>query len=73
MTLKITGIRARAVAAPINRPPLTASGAISKAALVLIDLDTDAGITGRAYLFAFMPSMLKPTVHCVEKPDPQPT
>jgi mandelate racemase len=66
MTLKITGIRARAVAAPINRPPLTASGAIPKAALVLIDLDTDAGITGRAYLFAFMPSMLKPTVHCVE-------
>lgn len=66
MTLKITNIRARAVAAPIKRPPQSASGAISNAALVLIDLETDGGITGRSYLFAFLPSMLKPTVQCVE-------
>lgn len=45
---------------------MSASGAINDAALVLVDLDTDGGITGRAYLFAFMPSMLKPTVQCVE-------
>lgn len=66
MALKIRNIVARAVAAPIKRPPMSASGAIASAALVLIDLETDAGITGRAYLFAFMPSMLKPTVQCVE-------
>lgn len=66
MTLKITNLRARAVAAPIKRPPMSASGAIGNAALVLVDLETDGGITGRAYLFAFMPSMLKPTVQCVE-------
>ena len=66
MTLKITNIRARAVAAPMNRPPISASGAIDSAALVLIDLETDGGITGRTYLFAFTPSMLKPTVLCVE-------
>ena len=66
MTLKITNIRARAVAAPMKRPPISASGAIDSAALVLIDLETDGGITGRTYLFAFTPSMLKPTVLCVE-------
>jgi len=66
MTLKITNIRARPVAAPMKRPPMSASGAISSAALVLVDLETDGGITGRTYLFAFMPSMLKPTVECVE-------
>jgi mandelate racemase len=66
MALKITAIRARAVAAPFRRPPMSASGAISEAALVLVDLETDGGITGRTYLFAFIPSMLKPTVECVE-------
>jgi mandelate racemase len=66
MTLKITDLRARAVAAPIKRPPMSASGAIASAALVLIDLETDGGITGRSYLFAFLPAMLKPTVQCVE-------
>jgi len=66
MTLKITNLRARAVAAPMKRPPMSASGAIGNAALVLVDLETDGGITGRTYLFAFMPSMLKPTVECVE-------
>lgn len=66
MALKITNLRARAVAAPIKRPPVSASGPIKEAALVLIDLETDGGITGRSYLFAFLPSMLKPTVQCVE-------
>lgn len=45
---------------------MSASGAITQAALVLVDLETDAGITGKAYLFAFTPSMLKPTIQCVE-------
>ena len=66
MALKITNLRARAVAAPIKRPPVSASGPIKEAALVLLDLETDGGITGRSYLFAFLPSMLKSTVQCVE-------
>ena len=44
---------------------MAATGAISHAALVLIDLETDQGVTGCSYLFTFMPSMLKPTVDCV--------
>lgn len=66
MTLTITNVRARAVMAPIKRPPVSASGAIPSAALVLIDLETDGGITGHTYLFTFMRSMLKPTVACIE-------
>ncbi|MFC1681166.1 mandelate racemase, partial [Pseudomonadota bacterium] len=66
MTLKIIGIRARPVAAPIKRPPKSASGAITHAALVLVDIETDGGIDGKACLFTFMPSMLIPTVQCVK-------
>jgi mandelate racemase len=63
---RITALHARAVRAPFNRPPVSASGAIEAAALVLIDLETDAGLTGRCYLFAFSEAMLKATVTCLE-------
>ena len=64
MPVTITGFQARAVAAPIKHPPRPASGVIDSAALILIDLQTNEGITGHTYLFAFSQSMLKPTVEC---------
>ena len=66
MKLTIKNIRARAVQAPLKRPPRSASGEIPNAALVLIDIETKEGVTGSSYLFAFMRSMLKPTVAMVE-------
>lgn len=66
MKLTIKNIRARAVMAPMKRPPVSASGAIPGAALVLLDLETGEGITGRSYLFAFIEPMLKPTVQVIE-------
>ena len=66
MKLTIKNIRARAVQVPLKRPPRSASGEIPNAALVLIDIETKEGITGSSYLFAFMRSMLKPTVAMVE-------
>ncbi len=66
MKLTIKSIRGRAVQVPLKRPPLSASGAIPNAALVLIDIETSEGITGSSYVFAFMRSMLKPTVAMVE-------
>src|SRR5258708_2927455 len=66
MKLTIKSIRARAVQAPLKRPPRSASGEIPNAALVLIDIETGEGITGSSYLFAFMRSMLKSTVAAVE-------
>jgi mandelate racemase len=64
--LTIRNIRARPVLVPFKRPPVSASGAMPAAALVLVDLETEDGITGRSYVFAFMPGMLKPIVGCLE-------
>ena len=50
---------------PFKRPPVTASGTVNELPLVLIDLETDVGLIGRAYLFVFLKSMLKPTMDCV--------
>ena len=64
--LTIRHIRARPVMVPFKRPPISASGALSHAALVLIDLETGDGITGRSYLFGFAAWALKPIVACVD-------
>jgi mandelate racemase len=64
--LRIRGITARAVAAPMKRPLATSTGALSVAPLLLLDLETDAGITGRAYLFGIARAHLKPIAVFVE-------
>ena len=53
--MKIRALCTRPVLVPFNRPPVSASGAIPKAALVLFDLETDAGVVGRSYVFGFAP------------------
>ena len=64
--LKIHSLTARAVAVPMKRPLATSTGALSVAPLLLIDLQTDAGIVGRAYLFGLMQQNLKPLAALVE-------
>lgn len=59
--LSITNFHVRAVNVPMKRPLATASGSISMVPLVLLDLETDQGITGRSYVFAVTPMALKPT------------
>ena len=44
-----------------------AFGVIDAAPLVLIDVETDQGVTGRAYIFAYSKLTLKPLVHLVEE------
>jgi L-alanine-DL-glutamate epimerase-like enolase superfamily enzyme len=51
MTAVISGIKTTPVIVPFRRPPVTASGAVNELPLVLLDLETDAGLIGRAYLF----------------------
>ncbi len=65
-TLTISGLRVRAVEAPMRLPLQTSTGAISVAPLVLIDLQTNAGITGRSYLFAVSRAHIRPIVALVE-------
>jgi mandelate racemase len=64
--MKIREIRVRAVAAPMKRPLATSTGKLALAPLVLIDLETDTGVTGRAYLFAIGRHNLAPIAKLVE-------
>jgi mandelate racemase len=64
--MKVTQIRVRAVAAPMKRPLATAVGAVTVAPLLLIDLQTDAGVVGRSYLFALAKPHLAPLAKLVE-------
>ena len=64
--MKVRAIRARAVSAPIKRPLTTSVGTVSSAALLLIDLQTDEGITGRSYLFGIGKHNLPPIAKLVE-------
>ncbi len=49
--LTIRNIRTRSVVVPMDRPLVTRIVTIESAALLLIDLETEEGITGRSYLF----------------------
>src|SRR5207237_9418677 len=51
--LTIGGLRTRAVRVAMRRPLGTSGGTITHAPLVLIDLETEQGVPGRAYLFAY--------------------
>jgi mandelate racemase len=58
--LRIRDVQARPVLAPLAPPIRTASGSVTQAPLLLIDLATDAGVVGRAYLFGYQPFTLAP-------------
>jgi len=64
--MRIRSIRARAVSAPIKRPLQTSVGTVSSAALLLIDLQSDEGITGRSYLFGIGRHNLPPIAKLLE-------
>jgi len=54
--LTVRGIRAIGVEVPMKLPLGTSAGTIRTAPLLLIDLETEEGITGRAYLFCYLPA-----------------
>jgi len=64
--LTVREVKARPVNAPLERPIRTAVGAIPSAPLVLIDMLTEEGVTGSAYLFAYTPLALGPLSRLVE-------
>jgi len=65
--LAIRGVKARGVGVPMSRPVKTAFTTIEAAPLVLIDVETDQGVTGRAYIFAYAKLTIKPLIHLVEE------
>lgn len=56
----VNAVRTTPVLVPLDPPISTASGRVDRAPLVLIDLETREGVTGRAYCFAYFEWMLKP-------------
>ena len=62
----VHSIVVRAVAVPMRRPLHTSIAAVTVAPLLLVDLRTDAGVTGRSYLFTMSTAHLKPVAAFVE-------
>ena len=64
--LTVASLRARAVNVELERPVQTSNGEIPVAPLVLIDLETEEGTTGRAYIFSYTTFALEPLRRIVE-------
>jgi mandelate racemase len=56
LTLTIRAVRTAAVHVPMKRPLGTSARRMDTAPLVLLDVDTEEGITGRAYVFCYLPA-----------------
>lgn len=58
--MKIKSFDINCVLSPLAIPHKTASGTIEAAPLVLLDIETDTGITGSTYVFVYTPMGLQP-------------
>lgn len=58
--LTIRSLQARAVNVPMLRPLQTSGGLVGTSPLVLIDIQTEEGITGCSYVFCYTPLALVP-------------
>jgi mandelate racemase len=61
----VESVRARAVRVPMTEPHRTASGVVAESPLVLVDVTTDAGVTGHAVLFTYTAAALRPVASLV--------
>ncbi|MGE5523641.1 MAG: enolase C-terminal domain-like protein [Rhodospirillaceae bacterium] len=62
--LTIRALRAVGVEVPMARPLGTSAAIVRAAPLLLVDLETEEGVTGRSYLFCYVPSAA-PAIACV--------
>jgi len=68
--LTIRSLRARPVLVELARPMRTAAGALPGAALVLVDVQTEEGVIGRAYVFGYMTQTLAPIAQFLANIEP---
>ena len=54
--LTLRAVRARGVSVPMKLPLGTSAGTLKSAALLLVDVETAEGVTGRSYLFCYLPA-----------------
>jgi mandelate racemase len=65
-TLTLRGLRARPVLLPLNRPVVARIATMTVWPMILIDLQTEEGVAGRAYLEPYVPKAMKyliPALH----------
>jgi len=65
--LTIRGVRSVAVELPMARALRTSAQTIDRATLLLIDLDTNEGVTGRAYLFCYLKAAAAPIARMLQE------
>ena len=58
-SLTLRSLSATAVAVPMKRPLGTSARTIDTASLLLVDLETEEGVGGRAYAFCYLPSIAR--------------
>lgn len=63
--LTVRGLRTHTVKIRLDRPLETSGGEVYEAPLVLIDLLTEEGVTGRTYLYCHAPFALEPMANLV--------
>jgi len=64
--LTVRAVRAVGVDVPMTYALGTSAARITTAPLVLVDLETDEGITGRSYLFCFSPALVPVILRMIE-------
>ena len=63
--MRVRSVRARGVDVPLRKPVETARGTLRTAPAVLIDVFTDEGITGRAYVSVYTQLVLGPLTRLI--------
>lgn len=67
---RVQSLRVRAVRVPMPEPHRTAGGTVSESPLVLLDLETDQGVTGRSIIFTYTTLALGPTAELLRSLGP---
>jgi mandelate racemase len=65
--LTIRGMRSVGVELPMARPLGTSAQTIDRATLLLIDLEAEEGVTGRAYLFCYLKAAAAPIARMLDE------
>ena len=63
---KVLQLRVRPLSFKLARPLETAGGTIASWPVVLLDLETDAGVVGVSFVGCFLPMLVKPLVSMVQ-------
>lgn len=66
----VVSVRIRPVMVPLDPPLRTASGVMASAPLVLVDVETEGGRVGHAYIFTYTPTVLPAVTRLLEDVSP---